>query len=650
MKKTIIISDLDLTNFKGIRNLHVDFSDDLTTIYGKNGSGKTTIFDAFTWVMFGKDSHDSKVFSIKTLDADNQPIPDIPHEVKCTLLVNGEPVEIMRSYIEDWTKKRGSSERVFTGHTESRFYNGVPCSVKDFSAKIAELCDESVFKFITNPLYFTAQKPDVQREMLFRMAGDVSDAEVVEGNADFQELLGKLTGKTLEEYKREIASRKRRIKDEIDGIPARIDERKRQVPVEENWKALEGELKTKVAEVEGIEAKLYDVNEALRQQAEQKKALYAEVNDTNRAISDRTLEVQKAVFADYNKAVGERNEILQAITGKEQQISRKEGELQDFIARRDQYNKQREILLGEWKSIKAETLTFDDNQFTCPTCGRKYEVDEIQARQSEMIDKFNQNKAAKLEANKQKGLLIKQTLENLSADITRLEGEICDLKLALQTLKANDILRQEPQRPSIEGVLDEDKVIIELKNKVVDLQNRISSSVEPGDETAALRAQKQVVSSEIDAIKSRLSKREIIAQNNKRIAELEKELQEQSQELALLEGMEFTIAAFGKEKVSRIESRINGMFSIVRFKMFRQQINGGEEATCEAMVDGVPFSDLNNAMKVNAGLDIINAICRSEEVYAPIFVDNAESVNNLTQTQSQMVRLVVTDDETLIIE
>lgn len=138
-----------------------------------------------------------------------------------------------------------------------------------------------------------------------------------------------------------------------------------------------------------------------------------------------------------------------------------------------------------------------------------------------------------------------------------------------------------------------------------------------------------------------LADRERIAANNKRIAELEKEYSESQCHLAELEGLEYQLQQFSKARIEQMEGRINGMFDIVRFKMFEQQINGGEIETCEATVDGVPFADLNSAMKINAGLDIINAFCKANDVEAPIFIDNRESVCELTPVGSQVVNLIV---------
>lgn len=183
--KTVIIKEIRLLNFKGLRDLTVEFDPALTEIYGRNGIGKTSIFDGFTWLLFGKNSEDRKQFGIKTYDEAGNIIPKLPHEVSAVLLVDGEVVTLCRRFNEKWTKKRGSAVEEFVGHEEERLYNNVPCSVKEWNEKIAAICPEQVFKFITNPLYFTSQSVDTQRSMLFRMAGGITDEEIAAGNARF---------------------------------------------------------------------------------------------------------------------------------------------------------------------------------------------------------------------------------------------------------------------------------------------------------------------------------------------------------------------------------------------------------------------------------------------------------------------------------
>ncbi|MBO5874523.1 MAG: hypothetical protein J6Q35_05805, partial [Rikenellaceae bacterium] len=179
-----------------------------------------------------------------------------------------------------------------------------------------------------------------------------------------------------------------------------------------------------------------------------------------------------------------------------------------------------------------------------------------------------------------------------------------------------------------------------LRNKATDLQNQLNQEI-TAPATSDLSERKRAIEDNIRNNKVWLADRERIANNNKRIAELEKEYTESQAQLAELEGVEYNIQQFSKARIEQVESRINGMFNLVKFKMFEQQINGGEIETCEATVNGVPFSDLNDAMKINAGLDIINAISRANGIVAPIFIDNRESVCEIVSGLAQIVNLIV---------
>nr|DAZ61652.1 MAG TPA: chromosome partition protein [Caudoviricetes sp.] len=649
--KTIIITKINFLNFKGIRDLSVEFNKDLTSIYADNGLGKTSIFDGITWVLFGKDSKDRKSFGIKTYDENNRVIPRIPHEVTVTLLVDGEEVTLCRRYNEKWTKKRGSAEEVFDGHEEERLYNGVPCSMKEYNEKIAAMCSEEVFKFITNPLYFTKQKADVQRSMLIRMAGGVSDDEIARGNTDFENLLSKLTGKNLDEYKREIQAKKRRIKNELDMIPSRIDERKRDMPTAEDWDALESELESKKKALADIEQQLLDASKAAETVNSRKMELMKKVGEVQEKKTKRQFEIREGLLSDFRKQTNARNTLTDNIHKEERVVNSLKADIQEYDKQLVRLADERNRLLAEWESINEEKLTFNEEEFICPTCKRRFEVNEIESRQQEISETFLKNKATRLERNKQSGMEIKRKREEIEQLKLQAEVNVSSKQAWIDAQKASSLYLNELVEPETASVIAVDREYVELCNQETELYNQINNyNATSRTDNLELMEGKRTINASIDELKKMLSKRETIERNNMRISELETMMRQQSQELAELEGIEFTITAFVKARIEAVERKINGMFSIVKFKMYEQQINGGEIETCEAIVGGVPFSDLNDAGKINAGLDIINAICGFEGVYAPIVIDNAESVNELLPTKSQKIRLVVSKDKELVIE
>lgn len=643
--KNVILKRLSFVNFKGIRELTIEFNEGQTSVFGMNGTGKTTVFDGFTWLLFGKDSRDRKSFDLKTLDENGIAIPKLPHEVSAILIVDGEEISLCRRYNEKWQKKRGSVVEEFNGHEEERLYNDVPCSLKDWNEKIAAICSEQSFKFITNPLYFSAQKVDVQRAMLFRMAGEISDAEIAEGNQDFTQLLSNLTGKNLEEYKKEISAKKRRIKTEIDGIPERIDERKRDSQDAENWDAIEKEISSKKDELAEIDALITDKAKAYNAANDKRMKTSQELADIRSKKSSRESAIRQTALSSYYKEKEAQQELQMKVRNNENEAKRLRDNIQNRKNALAKLASEREKLLNEWRSIKARTINFNEDDFICPTCGRRFEVSEIESKQEEMTAKFNAKNADDLRINNEKGQEIKAQREKLEVDIATDEKRLSEIEEIIAIDKGQELFSKTLTEP--EYSIDGDSEYESLCQKESELADALNAPIELPDD-AELKEQKKSLSAEIEALRSRISKREAIERNNKRIAELEESYKNQSQELADLESIEFTISAFSKARIEAVESRINGMFSLVKFKMFEQQINGGEIETCEAMANGRPYSTQNNAMCINMGIDIINAICKHEGITAPIFIDNAESVNQLIPTDSQVIRLVVTESDSAL--
>lgn len=638
--KSIVIRQLTLLNFKGIRNLTVDFDLSETNIFGYNGTGKTTIFDAFTWLLFGKDSKDRKDFNIKTLDANNQPIERIPHEVTACIEVNGEEINLKKCYNEVWTKKRGSAVETFNGHSVECFYNDVPCSVTEYAKKIAELCDEQVFKLITNPLYFTAQKKDYQRTMLFRLAGDVTNDDVLERYPEFADLVAMLSGKTLEELKREVHSKKRKIKDGIDNIPARIDERKRDMPETQDWGKLEAEIVELERHLAEIDGQIADRSKSYNELTKQKQEIARQLSKVKSDITAREYDLKDKLLAEYNQGKRENENAVQRVATLNNERRYKTISLQRAEKELADYQAERAVLLKEWRNIKSETLEIDDDTFCCPTCKRQLDESDIEAKKEQLSAEFYATNSRKLERNMSKGMEVKAAIEAKEAEIASINNDIFNIDNEIAQIAASKAYNTVPAMPDIAPAINADKTIIELRNKATDLQNQLDQEITlPA--TNDLTERKHIIEDNIRANKVWLADRERIVANNKRISELEKEYTESQSQLAELEGVEYNIQQFSKARIEQVESRINGMFNLVKFKMFEQQINGGEIETCEATVNGVPFSDLNDAMKINAGLDIINAISRANGIVAPIFIDNRESVCEIVSGLAQIVNLIV---------
>lgn len=668
--KSIIIKKMHIINFKGVREVTIDFNREVTNIYGRNGAGKTTLFDAFTWLLFGKDSQDRKAFELKTLDADGNIIAQLPHEVSAVLEVNGQEVTLTRRFTEKWVKRAGKVDKEFDGNKEERFFNDVPCSKKEYEEHIAEICDEAVFKFITSPTFFTSQKPEVQKAMLHRMAGNITDEEVAAGNEDFQRLLAELTGKTLVDFKKEISAKKQRINAELVDLPGRIDEKKRDIAKSEaeDWSSLEAELKSKREARENIEKQLEDINAAESTKNEAVRNLMREIENLRTERMKRQSEITDEVMRDFYAAQEKRNEYAHEIGSLKQNISIGEQNINRCNKEVELCEEIRNTLLTEWqklnekqKAIKAEQLQIDEAQFVCPTCHRPLDVEDIETKEVQMRQNFEQERekrlervASDIERNKRSGRDNNEQKNKYLKQIADTEVRIADNKKRIAEIEAMPEYTSTITKPDASEAIASDARMKSLQDDIDRLtkekDEKQQSDISKNDDRDELRSGRGTLTESIETLVAQLSKRTDVEADKQRVSELEKKMQDLNIELAEYERKEFVITEFSKARSAAIEARINGLFSIVRFRWIAVAINGTESETCEATLNGKPYSTCSNAERINIGLDIINAICKSEDIFAPIFIDNAESINDIMPMQSQTVNLIVSRDAQLRIE
>ena len=650
--KNIIIKRLSIVNFKGIRNLDLDFSGLETKIRGANGTGKTTIFDAFTWLLFGKDSKDRTKFNLKTLDESGEVIPQLPHEVSATLEVDGKLITLRRCWTEVWTNHRGRKEQVFSHNEGERYYNDVPCTDKEFKEKIDAICTESRFRELTNPFYFTSQSKEYQRNALLAMVGDLSIEEVVATNPkEFSKLLDRLSGKTLDEFEREVAFHKKRIKATIADLEPRLDEKKRDLSSlsVEDWNALETAIIERREQIADIDAQITDKSKAFEAAAEERSVMARAVARLRSRYDQRQLDLKQELLSDYRKALSEYQDACREIDNinadtdctkrnLEARIARANMLISEQQAERERFVNKRERLLTEYYQLMASE--FDENEAVCPTCHRPYEVIERNLMEQEFIE----NRNAAIERNKEQGMATKVNIATIDERIASHQHdiEVAKTNIANLQFKSKDSLVA-PSMPNIDTQLADDEESLRIEQQIAELQEKLTQDVKPAD-TSELAHRKQAINDEIISLNSRLSVRAQITRIEERVEELENALTTNRSELEEDNQMELLIFNINKARMDLLEAKINAMFKYVKFRMYNRLNNGELTETCECMIDGVPYSDLNSAAKINAGLDIINAICRVYDMSAPIFIDNRESVTSIISTDAQVISLIVDAD------
>jgi len=669
-----LIEQLTLINFKGIRELVINFNH-WTNVYGANEAGKTTIQDAFRWLLFGKDSTDRTDFQIKTVDSRGKVIPKIEHEVSARCIVDGEVVTLKKVLREKWQKKRSALEPEFTGNENLFFWNDVPLKESEYQKKIGEMIKENIFKLITNPLYYNSLKWQDRRQVLIGIAGEINDNDVANGDTAFEQLLATLGRKTLEEFKKETAANKKRIKDQLDTIPTRIDEANRSLPDPVDFPALEKQLKQLQEDLQVIDAGLQ--NEA--EQAKQTNNIIADKIRQRGELQNQVLAIEHKIRSEINTARANRESL---IASKKRELRNLQDEAQNnagLITRTnaaiETLEKEREELGAKWEVVNKEefqftdVFQFDENKCVCPTCKQRLPTDTIESSRKQLEENFNANreklraefntgKVNRIKVITDRGFAIAGEVESLKKKLASLgdekanQAKITDLQSEIASLELTHTSLNESEATQVTTALATNAEIVALNKKASDLQIEIDALKTPNSKTQdELRERKANLTTHIDTINKQLAVKDQITRTKQRIADLEAEEKKLAQQIADLEGTEFTIQRFTKAKIDALEERINGRFKYVKFKMFEEQINGAEVETCETTYKGVPFSDLNNAGKVWAGIDIINTLSQHYNVSAPIFLDNREGVTAIPDTEAQLINLIVSaSDKKLRIE
>ena len=656
--KTIQLKSISLLNFKGIKKLYIKDFEKETNIFGANATGKTTIFDAFTWLLFGKDSTDRTSFEIKTLDENNNVIPQIDHEVEAVILVNGESFNLRRTFREKWQKKRGSLESEFTGNETLFHWNDVPVSAGEFSLKIGGLVNENVFKLITSPTAFNALKWQDQRQALIDISGGVTDESIAEGNADFTALLAKLTNKSIEEYQKQIAASVRKAKDELKQLPTRIDEVERGKPESVDFSSIEKELAAQQAAYTSVETQISDKvaaqQDILNKRSEIQAKIYQLESDINSAKHQARLSAQE----EFRKENDGSSQLQTQFTEKESEILRASEKLNTLrkdlaheTANIATLTEQNNDIRSKWNVRNGEEFKMDEGESKCPTCKREFEEEDIEAKSKELFANFQNAKMQDIEALGAKGRRNKERIEVAQKEVVTINEriikgeEIIDalqaesVKLQGQIKEASNKTSTKTEAELIEHFTNQDESIFFRQGEIEKLKAELAAV--KGVDVQDLKDKKDAISQEIYKIKESLQSKSQIAQANTRIAELQKEESTLAQQLADFEKDQYIIENFIKAKIDILESLINNRFEFVNFKLFELQVNGSQVPTCKAMVNGVPIQDVNTAGRINAGLDIISTLCQHYKVTAPIFVDHSESVTNLIPVESQVIKLIV---------
>ena len=640
MKKEVRIKSMKIANFKGVSNLEVEFGY-RTLVTGGNGTGKSSLYAAYLWCLFGK-NYLGQAISVQPLDSSNNVIHKIDTSVEMILSVDGNDVSVKRIQREEWSVPRGTSQEVLKGNVQERFYNGVPCGVSEFSEKLNSICPIDDWFMLSSISAFMNLKQEDRRKKLQSISEIVSDDVIAADFPTVQEALK--SGKTIDELKRQIALSKSKSKTELEQIPARIDQQEKLRVSGIDFEA----AKKRVAEIDK-EIQVLDNRMQANVSNDDLEAMSKAVNERNQILSDIS-DIESSLKKERDKKVSTIDSNISSASTEISKLTREKDSLQlelnTIQPRTEQLTKEFEQAREAWLTENATKFEQTD-KFICSECHQPYPQEMVDELASKAVANFNTRKLSRLselvkeaencklhlESNNNRIAELSSKIEKLSKSIIEKQNEKLEFEEQLEKVPPLELAKL----VSIEyNKLQDD--LLKIDNKIALLRNNKPQQTDDN----SLPVMKQSLATEKDGLIRQLSQEGVNERIDKFKLELEQKATDLAQAVADADKIEFEIQSFKKRKIELVEASVSSLFEFVKWKMYEPNItNDGEKEICQAVIDGKPYEQQNTATMVNAGIDIINGLSVASNVYVPLFVDNKESVSELIETNAQLITLEV---------
>lgn len=633
----IRIKRLALENFKCHRNLVLDLNGGDASIYGDNATGKTSVYDALTWLLFGKDSHGNgeKNIEIKPLGKDGE-VRDhnAVTAVEAVLAVDGEEISLRRTLQEVWSTRRGSSEAVYGGNVSEYYIDGVPVKKNAFTARVDELVSEETFRMLTSVSHFAdGISWQARREVLFRVANVAGDREIMLGDERFFPLIEGMGKLSLDDYKKKLLSDKRSYVGAKTDIPARISECQKTIEdaLAMDFDAARAKVEALTREKEGYEAELLSIE---RNTAAEGKRMEIRGAQLELAGLDNENKAYRASQMAGAPDVAGMRAALARMQGQREAKKKMAASEKDYVLSLD---RDIDAARSRWIAVNGESFTGGN----CPTCGQTLPAAQLKAA----TDSFEAQKKKRLGEIEQTANANKQSRVAALDRIATAVAEIEELDIAI-TKQTELIAAAESNTVAVVDMAGYDKERAAIQKRINDLNGELADIMtDTSSARSELTRQISEIKQEIASWNVYLGKESLLEYSRGRIEELQEDARRAAEKLDELEGMLFLIDEYSRYKTQFVEDSINSMFRIARFRLFREQANGGVEDRCDVVLDGVPYININNGAKINVGIDIINTLSEAYGVTVPLFVDNAESVTHLEKSTNQIIRLVVSETD-----
>lgn len=667
--KKILIDKICLRYFKGVENKEIVLGDNINVVKGRNGIGKSTIADAISWVLFGTNQSGATKFGIKTKDKDGNEIEDVAHSVEISLSVQDEQ-EGLTCYVLTRTLTETRKEDGSVTNSYTYKVDGEVETAGDFKKVVDAICPEEVFRLCSSPYSFTQMDWSEQRKRLNEMFGVPSVEDVTGGDKKYDAIKELLEKDDVDKVLKHLNYKRKEVQKSLDEVPVRLEALKNVLPKAEDWADIENRIKEKGLEIDATRKSLNTIDnggaDLIRKQQNisilnldyKRKRI---MEESAQRKMDEILKANAEAKTACKKAVAEAEQNIEDL---KQKLKSFDVALVKCDARMNELDAEKADGKAKWKLIKARKWEWNEDDAFCPTCKQPLPEDQVQRIMEESKKTFLNNQASDLKKLGDDAARIKEEVKKCEetteyfktqqkATQTQLDKAEAELEEARKTQEEQ--AKKEEEKVSVETLLAEKPEYKQVCDRIKKIEAEQEKPADKGmsEEDKKLKAdvEKKLkdLESEREVLASRLAVKAQWEKVNAQIVGLQEERTQWKEQIDSLDEKIKAASDFQKRSCEVLEENVNRRFKLVRWKMFRRQLDGTEKPWCECSVDGVPYSDLNTAAKINAGLDITNTLKRHYGVDVPCVIDNAETVQEPLYEGGQQIRLTVTDDEDIVI-
>lgn len=643
-----------IRNFRGLVSFEANLEGRSVRISGANGLGKSSVADAITWVLFGKDSRRRTAFPIDPVDDEGRIIHNLDVSVELEMLIDGQPTTLRRRRQEKWVQKRGMTREQLDGHQTTCYIDGRPLPSSDFSSHVDTIVKEELFRALTTPDYFPSLPMDQQYRLLVKIVGTRSLAEIAAKDEEAMKVVDELGQRSLDQYRQGLSYDLQRMRKEQELIPVRLSEVQGFI---EQVKAKGADGKTAQRHAKGIEEKLRQVTQEIDSMAGVVRAENARYNDQRAyiqqlrqqraAIEDRIEKQNREARTLHQSLVCKAKEELEATeerhTAAKTMLGLHERRLKDLEQQLVDFRRR-------WEEVERQQFSWNAGEAVCPTCGQPLPQDQAEQKRVEAEMRFNERKMQQQDALDEEGKKLaasKQRLQDLSAaareEMATAERLLPEARERLSKAEAEPI-----EQADYHDAADWQRLSSEIDQRMKELEQTTQAQEPP--QLAALRTEEQAYRKELRLLEQTIDRSKQIDEYVRREKELQKQRTTLSGDIARMQTRLEAAERLQLMEANDLQQRVNDLFPSVRFRLSRELLNGREVGHCELSVDGVPYSGLSTSERINAGLELINALARHYNIVAPIVIDNAEAVNKVAPTLGQQILLEVSPAKKLNVE